>query len=111
MIYTVILEMRRKEGALLRAIGLVERRGFALCSVSAMPGPGDSEMQMVLQIEANSRSPETLTRQLAKQIDVCEVAWWSGPARAAAPAEKASRIPAPATDRELGGAIPATIPI
>ncbi len=112
MIYTLVLEMRRVPGAVIRAIGLVERRQFMLCSVSAGARTTDGQLQMVMQVDGDGRSPRTLVRQLEKQFDVESVACWPEPARqeARAPAVP-EHVPAAAPGRpDFTQPLPATVP-
>jgi acetolactate synthase regulatory subunit len=60
------------EGALLRALGLVGRRGFALRRVSAR-AHADGTMEVELEGDDHGRDPDVLVRQLARLVDVVSV--------------------------------------
>ena len=76
MTYTLILQIRQAPGAMLRALGLIERRRFTLCSMSASADGEDGCMQLTLQISDGGRPVQTLVRQLEKQFDVESVGCW-----------------------------------
>ena len=71
MQYQLDLVLKPVEGALLRVIGMVERRGFAPYAIHG-DANGDDAGRWHLQMRVNSdRPPETLCRQLEKVYD-CE---------------------------------------
>jgi acetolactate synthase II small subunit len=62
--------LEHREGALLRALGTIERRGFFTLAVDAQPGPADT-LDVVVRIAAHgSRCALVLRRQLLKLHDV-----------------------------------------
>lgn len=69
MNHTLRITIRRIEGAIIRIIGLVERRGFSIDSVSAIPSPCGQEMAVVIEVESE-RSAQVLARQVEKLFDV-----------------------------------------
>lgn len=69
MNHTLRITIRHIEGAIIRIIGLVERRGFSIKSVNATPSTCGQEMAMVIEVESE-RSAETLVRQVEKLFDV-----------------------------------------
>ncbi|MFT4198615.1 MAG: ACT domain-containing protein [Pseudoxanthomonas sp.] len=69
MRYRLDLLLKPAEGALVRVIGMVERRGFAPRAVQAVPA-SDGRWQLVMEVEG-SRPPQTLHHQLCKVYD-CE---------------------------------------
>ena len=71
MNYTLRIQLSSVEGAVIRALGLIERRGFSLikCSVSESDGTGrDMEVSV-----ASSRPGDLLKRQLERLHDVYKV--------------------------------------
>lgn len=66
--HTLSIQLRSCEGAVLRALGLMERRGFRLqaCSVTEAQGDGQS-MEVCV---ASNRPGELLKKQLERLHDV-----------------------------------------
>lgn len=66
------IEFRPSEGAILRLIGLVERRGFEVRGVDMPETEADAPMRMGLQIKARDegRKMPILCAQLAKVYGV-----------------------------------------
>ena len=65
------IEMSATEGALVRALGMVERRGFSLQSCRMYE---DSDKQRILEISVESERPvAVLKRQLERLHDVHQV--------------------------------------
>lgn len=63
----IVIDFDRSEGAVLRLIGLVERRGFEVTSVD-MPATGAGPARLTLGLAAReaTRCFTTLTRHVAK---------------------------------------------
>ena len=71
MNHAIELRLRAAEGALVRALGLAERRGFQLESVNVEK---DSESQRLrLVVSSPTRSIDVLQRQLERLHDVIDV--------------------------------------
>ena len=70
MRYRLDLVLKPVEGALVRVIGMTERRGFAPRAISGGTEGGDGCWTLQLVVEG-SRPAETLRRQLLKVYD-CE---------------------------------------
>ena len=70
MRYRLDLVLKPVEGALVRVIGMTERRGFVPRAISGGTGGADGRWQLQLVVDSN-RPPETLRRQLLKVYD-CE---------------------------------------
>ena len=70
MRYRLDLVLKPVEGALVRVIGMIERRGFAPRAISGGTEGGDGRWTLQLVVEG-SRPAETLRRQLLKVYD-CE---------------------------------------
>ncbi|WDS37725.1 ACT domain-containing protein [Pseudoxanthomonas sp.] len=69
MQYRLDLIVKPAEGALVRVIGMVERRGFVLRDVHATPH-ADGRWRLQMQVDS-TRPAETLRHQLEKVYD-CE---------------------------------------
>lgn len=62
------IELDHAEGALLRVLGTVERRGFALVQLS-VDKPDAATCAMRIEV-AGERDPQVLGRQLERLLDV-----------------------------------------
>ena len=71
MQYRLDLVLKPVEGAVLRVIGMVERRGFAPCGISGAPDAADGGRWHLQLLVNGARPPETLRLQLEKVYD-CE---------------------------------------
>ena len=71
MNHTLTIQLSGSEGAVVRALGLIERRGFNLgkCSV----GEADSSGRLMKVRVSSTRSGELLKRQLERLHDVFHV--------------------------------------
>jgi acetolactate synthase small subunit len=89
---TLHIEIFETEGALVRLIGLIERRGFVISSM-AMSAPSNGSARVTVDVAARggARQIEVLTRQIERLFDVHAV---STPAAADTPAFAAARAPA-----------------
>ncbi len=67
----ILLTLRRVDGALLRALAMVERRGFSIGDLTARQA-GDCT-EVVLDVMTVDRSFETLCKQLDKLEDVTAI--------------------------------------
>ena len=65
------------EGALLRVLGLIERRGFALGALQARPTPHG--MQLVMALPGDGRPADVLLRQVRRLHDVLEASLDASP--------------------------------
>ena len=73
MNHTMKLTIQRVEGAIVRTLGLIERRGFAVTSIDASADDSDQQMELTIEVHSPQRSPEALARQVAKLFDVRSV--------------------------------------
>ena len=73
MIYTLNITIKRVEGAIIRTLGLIGRRGFAVTAVNTSDSACDDEMQLALTVESQGRSIDHLVHQVRKLFDVREV--------------------------------------
>ena len=72
MTSTLQMLVRDADGALVRVLGLSERRGYRTLGVRAEADPEQSWLQLLLCVEAK-RPVEQLVRQLNKLVDVRDV--------------------------------------
>lgn len=70
MRYRLDLVLKPAEGALVRTLGMVERRGFAPRAISGAPNAGDGRWRVQLEVDGQ-RPAESLRLQLRKVYD-CE---------------------------------------
>ena len=73
MKYTLRLSVQAAEGAIIRILGLVERRGFALARVDTTSPENNGHLDMELDVVSAGRSIDLLMRQLEKLFDVSSV--------------------------------------
>lgn len=64
------LLLQAAEGALIRVLGTIERRGFALGRMSTQPRGNQTEMR--IEVDPQGRSIAVLVRQLKRLFDVVE---------------------------------------
>lgn len=72
MRYRLDLVLRPAEGALLRTLGMTERRGFSTQSISGGRADADGRWRVSLVVDGD-RAADTLRRQLQKNYDCLEV--------------------------------------
>ncbi|WP_282296116.1 MULTISPECIES: ACT domain-containing protein [unclassified Stenotrophomonas] len=73
MQYRLDLVLAPAEGALLRVIGMAERRGFAPRAIAGAPNAADDGRWHLQLVVDGSRPPETLCRQIEKIYDCVSV--------------------------------------
>jgi acetolactate synthase regulatory subunit len=66
------LLLANREGAVVRILGLVERRGFRFGAISMHPTPQGTRLSLTLA--SDDRPAEVLLRQVARLQDVLEAA-------------------------------------
>ena len=71
MTHSLTLALDRAEGALLRLLGTVERRGWSVVSVNA--AETDEAHYSVAMTLDGTRDPDVLCRQLLRLIEVSDV--------------------------------------
>ena len=67
---TIEISLERAEGAIIRAIGLIERRGFAVTSISTIAGTAAGLLGLRLEVASRGRPYDVLIRQIEKLFDV-----------------------------------------
>jgi acetolactate synthase II small subunit len=73
MQYRLDLVLVPAEGALLRVIGMAERRGFAPRAIAGAPNAADHGRWHLQMVVDSTRPPETLCRQIEKIYDCVSV--------------------------------------
>jgi acetolactate synthase II small subunit len=74
MNHTLRMNVHKVEGAMIRLLGLVERRGFSVTAMNAHSDDASQQVEITMQVRSAGRSVDTLTRQIAKLYDVRSVA-------------------------------------
>lgn len=74
MNHTLRMNIHKVEGAMIRLLGLVERRGFSVTAMNAHSDDAAQQVEITMQVCSTGRSVDTLTRQIAKLYDVRSVA-------------------------------------
>ena len=67
---TIEVSLSRAEGAIVRTLGLIERRGFVVESVATQGGPADDALVMRVVVASRGRPVDVLVRQILRLIDV-----------------------------------------
>ncbi len=75
MNHTMTLRIDRVEGAIIRTLGLIERRGFTVTGISTATGESEHQMEMTVELSTAGRSVEVLARQVARLFDVSSVSF------------------------------------
>ncbi len=70
---TLSVELQPAEGAVLRLIGLVERRGFEVRSINLPASTGSLRLDLGVRARDTARTIETLHRQIKRLSGVCRV--------------------------------------
>jgi len=72
MRYQLDLTLRHAEGALIRVLGLIERRGFRPLALTGAVDDGNGAWKLQLTVEGE-RSEQTLLQQISKLYDCLAV--------------------------------------
>ena len=75
MNHTMTLRIDRAEGAIVRTLGLIERRGFTVTGITTATGDNEHQMEMTLELFSPDRAIEVLARQVARLFDVTSVSF------------------------------------
>lgn len=65
------IRLQHSEGAVLRTLGLIQRRGFTIREIALEPGSGHQRLRLVLA--DSTRDPAVLRRQIERLHDVISV--------------------------------------
>ena len=74
MNHTLRMNIQKVEGAIIRLLGLIERRGFSVTAMNAHSDDARQEVEITVHLRSAGRSVETLARQIEKLYDVRSVA-------------------------------------
>jgi acetolactate synthase II small subunit len=67
---TIELRLARAEGAIVRTLGLIERRGFTVTTITMRSDAGSETLVLRLEVNSESRPFDVLLRQIMRLIDV-----------------------------------------
>ncbi len=67
---TIELRLARAEGAIVRTIGLIERRGFAVMAIDTRSDASSETLVLRLEVASQGRPYDVLIRQILKLFDV-----------------------------------------
>jgi acetolactate synthase regulatory subunit len=67
---TIEVNLARAEGAIVRTLGLIERRGFIVESVATAGDSGADSIVMRVEVASHGRPVDVLVRQILRLIDV-----------------------------------------
>jgi len=81
MIIHLDISISNAEGALIRILGTIGRRGHKLLGLrSRIADPGDDFQELLVDIDCGERSPDVLIRQIDRLYDVISISRFSRPA-------------------------------
>lgn len=67
------IDFEAAEGALLRIIGLVERRGYRVRELSLTEHSAHSSLSLLIAARDDQRRPDVLARQISNLVDVISI--------------------------------------
>lgn len=74
MNHTLRMTIHKVEGAIIRLLGLIERRGFSVTEMNALADEAAQRVEITVHVTSAGRSIETLAKQIEKLYDVHSVA-------------------------------------
>jgi len=74
MNHTLRMTIQKVEGAIIRLLGLIERRGFSVTGMNAHADEAAQQVEITVHVNSAGRSIETLAKQIEKLYDVRSVA-------------------------------------
>jgi acetolactate synthase II small subunit len=74
MNHTLRMNIHKVEGAIIRLLGLIERRGFSVTAMNAHTDDASQQVEITVHLHSGGRSVDTLARQIGKLYDVRSVA-------------------------------------
>jgi acetolactate synthase II small subunit len=75
MNHTLRMNIQKVEGAIIRLLGLIERRGFSVTAMHAHTDDTNQQVEITVHLHSAGRSVDILARQIEKLYDVRSVAW------------------------------------
>jgi acetolactate synthase II small subunit len=73
MNHTLRMTIQKVEGAIIRLLGLIERRGFSVTAMNAHSDDATQQVEITIHLRSTGRSVDTLTKQIGKLYDVRSV--------------------------------------
>ncbi|MGH8243119.1 MAG: ACT domain-containing protein [Steroidobacteraceae bacterium] len=67
---TIELRLARAEGAIVRTLGLIERRGFTVTAIHMRGDVGSESLVLRLEVASEGRPFDVLLRQILRLFDV-----------------------------------------
>jgi acetolactate synthase-1/3 small subunit/acetolactate synthase II small subunit len=67
---TIELRLARAEGAIVRTLGLIERRGFAVTAITMRSDGASETLVLRLEVVSEGRPFDVLLRQIMRLFDV-----------------------------------------
>ncbi len=67
---TIELRLARAEGAIVRTLGLIERRGFTVTAITMRSDGGSETIVLRLEVASEDRPFDVLLRQITRLLDV-----------------------------------------
>ena len=67
---TIELRLARAEGAIVRTLGLIERRGFSVTGIAMRSDAGSESLVLRLEVASDGRPFDVLLRQIQRLFDV-----------------------------------------
>ena len=67
---TIELRLARAEGAIVRTLGLIERRGFTVTAITTRSDVGSETLVLRLEVASEGRPFDVLLRQIMRLLDV-----------------------------------------
>ena len=67
---TIEVSLARAEGAIVRTLGLIERRGFVVQSIATRSDPHGDALVLQLEVSSRGRPFDVLVRQILRLFDV-----------------------------------------
>ncbi len=67
---TIELRLARAEGAIVRTLGLIERRGFTVTAIATRSDSGSESLVLRLEVASEGRPFDVLIRQILRLLDV-----------------------------------------
>ena len=67
---TIEVSLTHAEGAIVRTLGLIERRGFVVQAVATRSEPHEAALVLSVEVASRGRPIDVLVRQILRLLDV-----------------------------------------
>ena len=67
---TIEVSLTHAEGAIVRTLGLIERRGFVVQAVATRSDPHEEALVLSVEVASRGRPIDVLVRQILRLLDV-----------------------------------------